>query len=308
MTKCAICEANTGSELRQFESGYLANCTVCGTFGMSSDQLGRDGLLRTGQNERIKVKHMLCERRLHSRPGVFFSDTPPAGLIGKLTRMSVNELLAGYPKEPLAYFDRALETLETRLNHPVAVGILQKDDWPGLFAEGDMCVYLLHRLRDLEFITLTESAPIRFSMLPKGWERIKSLQRPGRDSRQAFVAMWFDEAWRTYYDLGIKPAIEEAGYRPIRIDLEEYNDQVMDRVIAEIRRSRFLVADLRAHRNGVYFEAGFGFGLGIPTIFTVADIDKDAAHFDVSGYPHIRYSTPQELKTKLLNRILATIT
>jgi nucleoside 2-deoxyribosyltransferase len=119
--------------------------------------------------------------------------------------------------------------------------------------------------------------------------------------------MWFGQEWLPYFQEGIQPAIEEAGFRAVRIDLEEHNEQIMDRVIAEIRKSRFVVADLRGHRNGVYFEAGFGFGFGIPTIFTVANADKDQAHFDVQGYSHIRYDTPAELRERLLNRIRATI-
>jgi hypothetical protein len=38
--------------------------------------------------------------------------------------------------------------------------------------------------------------------------------------------------------------------------------------MAEIRRSRFVVADYTGQRNGVYFEAGFGLGLGLVVIPT----------------------------------------
>lgn len=56
---------------------------------------------------------------------------------------------------------------------------------------------------------------------------------------------------------------------------------------AEIRRSRFLVADFthdkkQGARGSVYYEAGFAHGLNIPVIFTARDGTKP--HFDTSAY------------------------
>ena len=36
----------------------------------------------------------------------------------------------------------------------------------------------------------------------------------------------------------------------------------MDRIIAQIRASKFVVADFTRNRGGVYYEAGFALGLG----------------------------------------------
>jgi hypothetical protein len=50
---------------------------------------------------------------------------------------------------------------------------------------------------------------------------------------------------------------------------------VDDEIIAEIRRSRFLVADFTCEpekvRGGVYFETCFAMGLNIPIIWTCKD-------------------------------------
>ena len=68
---------------------------------------------------------------------------------------------------------------------------------------------------------------------------------------------------------GLKAAIEDdCHYRCRRIDAKEYNGDVVDELMAEIRESRFVVCDLTEHRNGVYFEGGFAMGLEIPTIWT----------------------------------------
>ena len=55
--------------------------------------------------------------------------------------------------------------------------------------------------------------------------------------------MWFDLSMDEAYQNGIQPAIEDAGYEAVRIDRKDHNNKIDDEIIAEIRRSRFLVAD-----------------------------------------------------------------
>ena len=89
---------------------------------------------------------------------------------------------------------------------------------------------------------------------------------------QAFIAMWFNESMEAACADGIEPAIRDAGYNPFRIDRKEYINKIEDEIIAEIRRSRFLVADFTqggdGARGSVYYEAGFAHGLGLPVIFS----------------------------------------
>ena len=128
---------------------------------------------------------------------------------------------------------------------------------------------------------------------------------------QAFVAMWFHDKMNDAFETGIKPAIEEAGYKPLRIDLKPDVNKIDDEIIAEIRRSRFLVADFthgdEGARGGVYFEAGFAEGLGIPVIYTCRKDMMDKLHFDTRQYAHIDWETPDELRDRLLHRIRARI-
>ena len=90
------------------------------------------------------------------------------------------------------------------------------------------------------------------------------------DSSQAFVALWFDDSMNEAFDVGIKPAIERSGYDPLKINEKPDVDKIDDEIIGEIRRSRFLVADFThgsgGARGGVYYEAGFAYGLGLPVI------------------------------------------
>jgi nucleoside 2-deoxyribosyltransferase len=105
----------------------------------------------------------------------------------------------------------------------------------------------------------------------------------------------------------IHPALASAGYSPVRVDRVEHNDKIDDRIVAEIRQSALLVADFTGHRGGVYFEAGFALGLGIPVIFTVRKDAIDKVHFDTRQYNHIVWETPSELRERLHDRVIATM-
>ena len=131
------------------------------------------------------------------------------------------------------------------------------------------------------------------------------------DSSQAFVAMWFDDSVAAAYDEGIERAIRDCGYEPKRIDRDSTVDKIDDAIIAEIRRSRFIVADFThgkgGARGGVYYEAGFAHGLGVPVIFTCRKDMIDEVHFDTRQYAHILWDNPSDLRGSLRDRILARI-
>ena len=112
-----------------------------------------------------------------------------------------------------------------------------------------------------------------------------------------------------YYKDGVKKAIEQAGYVPVRVDLQDFNEKICDEIIAEIRRTKFVVADFSGMRSGVFFESGFAKGLGREVIFTVRkeNVDQLKEHFDTRQYNYIVYDSPEDLRKKLYNRICATI-
>jgi nucleoside 2-deoxyribosyltransferase len=123
--------------------------------------------------------------------------------------------------------------------------------------------------------------------------------------------MWFDASMNHVYANGIAPSLMDAGYKPIRIDRKDHNNKIDDEIIAEIRRSRFLVADFTqgetGARGGVYYEAGFAHGLNIPVIFTCREDVIANVHFDTRQYNHITWKSPEELRVRLAQRIAATI-
>lgn len=147
----------------------------------------------------------------------------------------------------------------------------------------------------------------------KGYSAVEQLQNERR-SDQCFVAMWFNEATDALYDRAIAPAVRAAGYQPLRIDQKpDYLGKIDDQIIAEIRRSRFIVADFThgdaGVRGSVYYEVGFAQGLDIPVIFTCRDDQLDDLHFDTNHFLHLSWPRghAEALIEPLKNRILANI-
>ena len=168
--------------------------------------------------------------------------------------------------------------------------------------------FILSYLSEKKWISILFSSTCVVTV--EGYIRIAE-QAINVNPAQAFVAMWFDESMNDAFKKGIKQAIADAGYEPLRIDAKEHNDKIDDAIIAEIRRSRFIVADFTQGEGGasggVYYEAGFAHGLGLQVIFTCHKDSLKSLHFDTSHYNHIVWNDPEDLKKKLKNRILAVL-
>ena len=149
------------------------------------------------------------------------------------------------------------------------------------------------------------------TVMVDGYRRIAD-QSTNPISDQAFVAMWFDPSIEDAFSTGIEPGIKDAGYVPIRIDRkDDHVNKIDDEIIAEIRRSRFLVADFthgkEGARGGVYYEAGFARGLGIPVFSTCKkDLEKEL-HFDTRQFKHILWENHDDLRKRLQEWIMAVI-
>lgn len=83
------------------------------------------------------------------------------------------------------------------------------------------------------------------------------------------------------------------------------------RLRAELRRTRFLLADL-THRNaGAYWEAGFVEGLGKPVIYLCKEsvFRENPTHFDTNHSQHILWDVERlgKCSAELVATIRATL-
>jgi len=148
-----------------------------------------------------------------------------------------------------------------------------------------------------------------FVITPEGHDFLDSVRLGTVDGVSGFCAMWFSPEVTSVWTDAIKPAIERAGYRSVRIDGIEHNNKIDDEILANIRSSRFVVADFTGERGGVYFEAGFAMGIGLPVIWTVRDDALAKVHFDNRQYNFIVWKPDNlaDLAKRLQLRIEATI-
>jgi len=78
-------------------------------------------------------------------------------------------------------------------------------------------------------------------------------------------------------------------------------------MIAEIRRSRFVVADYTRQSNNVYFEAGFALGLGLTVIQTCHADEIGRLQFDIRHINTLEWQSAADLVVGLNKRIRAVI-
>lgn len=165
--------------------------------------------------------------------------------------------------------------------------------------------WIRHTAREEGFLEEHDPHDLRLTL--KGHLRVHELRSQRPDSETAFVAIWFDHSMQEAWDSAFKLAIADVGFQAVRIDEEHFNGDVVDRIRAEVRSAAFVVADVTGQRNGVYFEGGFADGLGIPVVWTCRKDDFKDVHFDTNHTNHILWDDPTDLRSRLTDRLLATI-
>jgi hypothetical protein len=133
------------------------------------------------------------------------------------------------------------------------------------------------------------------------------MSSPNSTSAQGFVAMDFAVSMRDVWTNGFDPGIRAAGFAPMRIDSKDYVGGITDEIMSEIRKSRFVVADYTGQKSGVYFEAGFALGLGLPVIPTCRADQIKSLHFDIRHLNTLPWKTPADLADSLGKRIRAVV-
>ena len=212
----------------------------------------------------------------------------------------------------LRWVESQTEAIGTTIKIPSGELASSAFAWSGSIDKEELLFLLKYLERKSWFSYLSlHSSGFDATISVEGYAHLAELDTKQVNSSQAFVAIWFDASMNDAYENGLKIGIEQAGYKSLRIDQKDHNNRIDDELIAEIRRSKFLVADFtqgdKGARGGVYYEAGFAHGLGIPVIFTCRKDSLEHVHFDTRQYNHIVWETPQDLASALKNRINATL-
>jgi hypothetical protein len=292
---CALCGGNAdtffGDPMR---ANLYYNCKTCGTFLMNASF----GLVCS--EEQRAMLSAYCRRN----PGIWVL----------ISNSNFEELCTFVPRyTPPEMIDRLLQVLgerSTKLGKPSNFDVM--NDYPLIAANGwQEAKYLIGALIQKKYVLNDTAVPIGPSIVVTmdGWSRIEDLKTSGRSHTQCFVAMAFRQETNAVWGSVIEPSIRGSGYKPFRIDREHHVNRIDDEIIAQIRRSRFMVADFTLQRGGVYFEAGMMQGLGRNVIWMCHESEltpEKGLHFDIRQFNFLTYSEPNEdIKKRLYERILA---
>ena len=170
------------------------------------------------------------------------------------------------------------------------------------------------------FVTSTGGASpnyikiIRIRLTMDGWSFYLDLKKGKAESRKAFMAMKFgDSVLDRLYLNYFKAAVKDTGFELKRLDEEQPAGLIDDYLRVEIRKSKFLIADLTHHNNGAYWEAGYAEGLGKKVIYTcrkdIFDDKENTTHFDANHHLTVIWEENklEEAAKKLKATIRATL-
>ncbi len=298
MQKCPLCQVHEPRVARVDGRDIVwVECPACGRYKITPEA---DGWVR--QDEWADRRYLLSAATRRASESKDFVE---------LLTDSMEELVASIapPSTPLDVLDELLLTVHSRTQSLVGGAWIPFTDYPlfVLRSHNELREFC-QQLGSLQYAKVTETeGRISCTLTLEGWKRVGELRKTGRSSRQAFVAMSFAQELEAAWADGLRPGIEDAGFVAVRVDKVEHNEKICDRIIAEIRRSGFVVADFTGNRAGVYFEAGFAAGLGLPVIYCVRSDQIDRVHFDTRQYNHISWTDASDLRVKLHDRIAATI-
>lgn len=150
-----------------------------------------------------------------------------------------------------------------------------------------------------------------------GWAAIREAME-AESTNEVFIASAFkwpgeDDADRIQAWEAIRNACKNVGYEANVVG-QNHTGSITDEIIAAIRRSRFVIAELTYNNRGVYYEAGFARALGKPVFHVLreehaAGDDREGRriHFDIRQIQFRTWKTPDDLEKTLTDWIGAAV-
>ena len=106
-----------------------------------------------------------------------------------------------------------------------------------------------------------------------------------------FVIQPFSPKFDKRYDEDYKPALEEAGLEPYRVDQEPTTEKLIDSIEEEIRKATICLADITTDNPNVWYELGYAFAVG-RSVIMVCSNERDGDYpFDIQHRTIINYAS-----------------
>lgn len=177
-------------------------------------------------------------------------------------------------------------------------------------------------LRDLERQScidlesrVSAEGPQQFATVQgEGLKRVESMRQVlhAPAAEVVFAAMWGGAGSAALFEEAIAPAVSANGLRAARLPRETLGNRPVGESLAAIRGSRMVIVEMTGDPGemapgGLWFEAGFAAGCGVPVLWTCRDDEalRSALSLDLESAPSgfLFWKTTEELRDGLTERI-----
>jgi hypothetical protein len=303
---CTVCGAKANILRREFGVGTIVDCDRCGDFHLNHVTADQLGLPFREEKRQALASYSIRKLQGTGRAKLdlqFFHqlDThslPSPSEASDNLLLSFAEQADGRPGAHVQYWRFELRVLSQ-------VGVVNDSDLD----------WLCETLASAALINILSKGAERYicQITARGWQRVEELKRAHISSRYAFFARRFDNPrLDIVFEKCLVPSV-----RATEFELRTVTQKggLIDAIMEdEIRRCRFLIADLSDKNAGAYWEAGFAEGLGKPVIYICEATDGDGnpreTHFDTSHRHTVKWDvtqmekTARELKAVIRNTLL----
>jgi len=221
-TACPVCKRSEGVDERRVNSSVVSyRCPVCGKYEMPP-------FVPEIQAPNHKLSAWIREQN-------------ERGELPRFTREGMIEsILVGIPDyRPLEKQLKLLQAIERRSDVPGTIVTLSADkDVPLAYSRtSEEFAFHLRALEERRLLRGFTGSIWQVKITPYGWDYLDKHASDLEEKTQAFVAMSFSDKMRPFWKDAIEHAITDAGYTPYRVDEEPHSDNIIFKIMAEIRNS-----------------------------------------------------------------------
>jgi hypothetical protein len=283
--------------------GYRLKCPVCGEYIASGTLIAATGNVREVQDDIYILSAVIRElNEMYSTVPELHSDN---------LKEYINYDLVPDLDSVESKARKLLQRLRKKSDHyGERIELFYNRDYPIAYAKNDdEFTALVEFLLDSDLLkewSVTTAGYI-LSLTARAWDIMNSINPSGEDSKQGFIAIWFAKDGSMDSSIAaLENAIKKSDYEPMCIRDVYFSDTIMDKALSEIRKSRFVVADLTGQRESVFVEIGFALGLNKDIIFVYKQ-GATLSEFYSKHYQCYEYKSPEELEEIVKNAIGARI-
>jgi hypothetical protein len=306
--KCPFCDSSVTARNVPSNFNQIVTCPRCGVYHITLEALEYISFAKLANDDKILFSGYLRNYSTEVSPIVIMSDqiSDIDRIVAPYKRMSVLDKI----DRLIRYVGDHSKFIEDK------VEINCSNDFTAIFCKNTNEIQsLINYLIEQKVIAIArhtdigEMITLGYSLTVEGWQKYEKLLEINPESKKVFIAMSFDKQYDDLFDKAILPACDSCGFHAIRVDKTQHNEKICDRIIAEIKQSRFVIADFTGQNNGVYYEAGYAQGIGLDVVRCCKkeEIDDNKLHFDIRQYKHVAWETIDDLRTQLIDFIEANI-